>query len=70
MSKEGVDRLDYMGWLVDQGADPEKVRLLSLVESCSSKLWIICNKIIIFAKPYAIFFFYSAGCLEDDTDCY
>ena len=25
--QESVDKLDYMGWQVDQGADPEKVGL-------------------------------------------
>ncbi len=26
MDKERVDKLDYMGWSLDQGADPKKVR--------------------------------------------
>ena len=25
VGKENVDKLDYMGWLIDQGADPKKV---------------------------------------------
>ena len=25
MSKEAVDKLNYMGWEIDQGADPVKV---------------------------------------------
>ena len=25
VGKENVDKLEYMGWLVDQGADPQKV---------------------------------------------
>ncbi len=27
MGKERVDKLDYMGWSLDQGADPMKVRI-------------------------------------------
>lgn len=26
VAKEGVDKLDYVGWMVDQGADPKQVR--------------------------------------------
>ena len=26
VAKEGVDKLDYMGWAVDEGADPKQVR--------------------------------------------
>ena len=29
---EAIDKLSYMGWEVDQGADPIKVRLLLLVK--------------------------------------
>lgn len=28
---ENVDKLDYMGWIIDQGADPKKVLVASLV---------------------------------------
>jgi hypothetical protein len=28
VGNENVDKLDYMGWLIDQGADPKKVPLV------------------------------------------
>ena len=31
VGKENVDKLDYMGWLIDQGADPKKVLMEFLV---------------------------------------
>ena len=34
--KEVVDKLGYMGWQVDQGADPVKVSSGSKVEGCVS----------------------------------
>ena len=27
VEKENVDKLDYVGWLIDQGTDPKKVQL-------------------------------------------
>ena len=31
VSKENVDKLSYMGWLVDQAADPKKVLSNALI---------------------------------------
>ncbi|XP_064404134.1 protein mono-ADP-ribosyltransferase PARP4-like isoform X3 [Halichondria panicea] len=35
VEKEGVDKLSYMGWTIDQGRDPEKEAMLSIDECLS-----------------------------------
>ena len=34
VGKEGVDKLDYMGWTLDQGANPMQVRFQQMHASC------------------------------------
>ncbi len=37
VDKERVDKLDYMGWSLDQGADPKKVKQMNKSEELKKK---------------------------------